>query len=95
MATSLSTDALRSESHSAARVDGKGDAVDRFEMRPIESLDAPVVTADEVKTYSKADDAAMKAMADYDGPPLVLDDETSKRLLRKIDWHIMPILFRS
>lgn len=59
----------------------------------IEHASTPVVTPDEVQKYTKADDEAMKAMAQYDGPPLVLDEATSRRLLRKIDWHIMPILY--
>jgi hypothetical protein len=52
-----------------------------------------VVSSDEVRKYTKSDDAAMKAMAEYNGPPLVLDEATSRRLLRKIDWYIMPILY--
>ncbi|MCJ1473418.1 hypothetical protein MMC13_002069, partial [Lambiella insularis] len=33
-------------------------------------------------------DEAMKAFEGYD--PIVLDEVTSKRLLRSIDWHLMP-----
>lgn len=59
----------------------------------VETAVSTVVTTDEVRKYSKSDDEAMKAMAQYEGPPLVLDEATSRRLLRKIDWHIMPILY--
>lgn len=58
----------------------------------IEHASTPAVTPDDVQKYSKSDDAAMKAMAEYKGPPLILGETTSRRLLRKIDWHIMPIL---
>lgn len=42
--------------------------------------------------YTREDDEAMKAIANYDGPPLVLDEATNRRLLRIIDWHLLPIL---
>ena len=53
---------------------------------------ADIVTADDVKTFTKQDDEAMKAIANYTGPDLVLDQATSRRLLRTIDRHLMPIL---
>jgi ACS family allantoate permease-like MFS transporter len=59
---------------------------------PMEIEDAAVVTEDTVQKYSKDDDEAMKAFARYQGPPLILDEATNKRLLRTIDWHLMPIL---
>nr|KMM65664.1 membrane transporter [Coccidioides posadasii RMSCC 3488] len=37
-------------------------------------------------------DEAMKAFTDTDGEPLVLTEETNKRLLRIIDWHLMPLM---
>ena len=51
-----------------------------------------VVTQSDVQKYTEEDDEAMKAFAEYDGPPLILDAETKKRLLRTIDWHVMPIM---
>ncbi len=36
-------------------------------------------------------DEALKAFMGYDVGELVLDEETNKRLLRKIDWNIMPV----
>lgn len=71
---------------SQAEIDTKKD------IKPMEIEDARVVTEDEVQKYSKDDDEAMAAYARYHGPPLVLDKETNKRLLRTIDWHLMPIL---
>ena len=44
-----------------------------------------------VKHANDADEA-MKAFADGDGEPLILDEATNKRLLRIIDWHLMPIM---
>lgn len=42
--------------------------------------------------HSRHVDEAMKAFADTDGEPLVLSEETNKRLLKKIDWHLIPIM---
>ncbi|MCJ1239140.1 hypothetical protein MMC14_007133 [Varicellaria rhodocarpa] len=36
-------------------------------------------------------DEAMKAFSGYEGDILVLDEATNKRLLRKIDLHLMPV----
>ena len=57
----------------------------------LEHADAHIVTG--LNNFNKSDDEAMKAMAKYDGPPLILDEATSRNILRKIDWHIMPILY--
>ncbi|KAK8183098.1 membrane transporter [Phyllosticta capitalensis] len=48
--------------------------------------------AGRILDHSHNADAAMKALAEYEGEVLELTEETNKRLLRKIDWHIMPIL---
>ena len=37
-------------------------------------------------------DEAMKAFAGHEGEILVLDEATNKKLLRKIDLHLMPVL---
>lgn len=37
-------------------------------------------------------DEAMKAMAELQGESITIDDATNKRLLRIIDWHLMPIM---
>jgi ACS family allantoate permease-like MFS transporter len=42
------------------------------------------------KGYSDAD-AAMKAFEGLDGQVLELTEEKNKELLRKIDWHLMPV----
>lgn len=51
-----------------------------------------VITNHGVEKYSQDDDEAMKAMANFDGEPLILDEETSRRLLQTIDWHLMPVM---
>lgn len=43
---------------------------------------------------SEDEDEAMAAMRAYGGPPIVMDDATNKRLLRTIDWHLMPVSYR-
>lgn len=37
-------------------------------------------------------DEAMKAFEDLHGETIELDEQTNKRLLKIIDWHIMPIM---
>lgn len=37
-------------------------------------------------------DEAMKAIGELHGETITIDEETNKRLLRRIDWHIMPIM---
>ena len=41
--------------------------------------------------HAKDADEAMKAFAGHEGEVLVLDEETNKRLLRKIDLNLMPV----
>ena len=36
-------------------------------------------------------DEAMKAFEGYEGEVLVLDESMRRKLLRKIDWHLMPV----
>ena len=45
-----------------------------------------------VLKHSHDADEAMKAVHDEEGMDLTIDEETNKRLLRKIDWTLMPIL---
>lgn len=47
---------------------------------------------DKILKHSHDADAAMKAFEGYEGQTLELSEETNKRLLRKIDLHLMPIL---
>ncbi|OAA60327.1 MFS allantoate transporter [Niveomyces insectorum RCEF 264] len=48
--------------------------------------------AEPVTKYREEDDEALKAFANLGGEPTVLDAATRKRLLRTIDWHLMPVL---
>lgn len=36
-------------------------------------------------------DEALKAFASHQGEVIELDEATNKRLLRKIDWNLMPV----
>ena len=45
-----------------------------------------------ILTHGKDADEAMKAFSGYEGEVLVLDEATNKRLLRKIDLHLMPVI---
>ena len=47
---------------------------------------------DKKATKSSHDaDAAMKVFEALDGQVLELTEEKNKELLRKIDWHLMPV----
>lgn len=45
-----------------------------------------------VLKHSHDADEAMKAFEGHDGEVLIMDEATNKRLLRKIDFNIMPLL---
>lgn len=45
----------------------------------------------EVLKHSHDADEAMKAIADREGVSLDIDEATNKRLLSKIDWHMLPV----
>lgn len=42
--------------------------------------------------HSDDADEAMKVFADLGDQPIVLTEETNKRLLKIIDWHLMPLM---
>jgi hypothetical protein len=46
---------------------------------------------EKILKHSHDADAAMKAFEGYEGQTLELSEETSRRLLRKIDLHLMPV----
>lgn len=41
--------------------------------------------------HSHDADEAMKAFAGHEGEVIHIDEETNRRLLRKIDWNLMPV----
>lgn len=45
----------------------------------------------EILKHSQDADEAMKAFAEQQGMGLEIDAATNKRLLRKIDLHLMPV----
>lgn len=46
---------------------------------------------EKIMKHSHDADAAMKAFEGMDGQVLELTPEKNKALLRKIDWHLMPV----
>lgn len=46
---------------------------------------------EKILEHSHDADAAMKAFANFQGQVLEIDEATNARLLRKIDWHLMPV----
>lgn len=47
--------------------------------------------AQKILKHSHDADAAMKAYEGIEGQAVELTEEANKRLLRKIDWHLMPV----
>lgn len=45
-----------------------------------------------LKKHAQDADEAMKAFDEMQGEAIELDEGTNKRLLRIIDWHMMPIM---
>lgn len=56
----------------------------------------PKGISEKLLKHSHDADAAMRAFEGMDGQVVELTEEKSRALLRKIDWHMMPvrILFR-
>jgi len=52
----------------------------------------PSQAAAKVLKHSHDADEAMKAFAGREGGPIVIDEATNKRLLRIIDWNLIPIM---
>ena len=51
------------------------------------------VAAEDILKHSIDADDALKAFASHQGQVIHLDEETNRRLLRKIDWNIMPVSY--
>jgi ACS family allantoate permease-like MFS transporter len=45
-----------------------------------------------LEKHSHDADEAMKAFENIEGETITIDEETNKRLLKIIDWHMMPIM---
>lgn len=60
----------------------------------IENIEQGLSGSDESTGVSSNDevDEAMKAVAWLEGQPIEIDEVTNKRLLRKIDWHLMLLM---
>lgn len=59
----------------------------------LENLEKAVSASDEGTCAPPRDaDEAMKALAGTDGQTIEIDEETNKRLLRTIDWHLIPLM---
>lgn len=53
------------------------------------SIDAKIIE------HSHDADEAMKAFMSHEGQVITIDEETNRRLLRIIDWHIIPVKLAS
>lgn len=74
--------------------DGSGD-LEKYDLSvpaQVTSIDNGAVTQETSTHTIGDDDEAMKAMAAYGGQPIHIDEATNRRLLRTIDWHLMPIM---
>jgi len=47
--------------------------------------------SEKVLAHSHDADEAMKAFMSHEGQVLELDEATNKRILRRIDWNLMPV----
>jgi len=60
---------------------------------PIADVKDGKVAASQVLKHTQDADVALEAFASYrDGSVIVIDEETNRRLLRKIDWNLMPVM---
>lgn len=74
-----------------ANVEKVVSASDRGSVAPgiVQKLDEKILK------HSHDADAAMKAFEGMDGQVIELTPEKNKALLRKIDWHLMPVSIAS
>ena len=63
------------------------------EKEPISPSITKGAPSSKILKHANDADEAMKAFQGYEGEVLVLDESTSKTLLRKIDLHLMPVGF--
>ena len=63
----------------------KGSVVDAPPPGLVQHID------DKILKHSHDADAAMRAFEGYEGQTIEISEETNRRLLRKIDWHLMPV----
>ena len=49
------------------------------------------VVPEHILKHGKDADEAMKAFEGHEGEVVTIDEATNKRLLRIIDWNIMPV----
>ncbi|KAF2115221.1 major facilitator superfamily domain-containing protein [Lophiotrema nucula] len=64
------------------------------EKEPVTEMSAEghKILQEKILKHSHDADAAMKAFENMDGQVIEISEETNKRLLRKIDLHLMPIM---
>jgi len=72
----------------------------RIELDPEVEKNIPTALADAIRSGNVADDIikhahdadeAMKAFQGHQGEVIHIDEATNKRLLRHIDWHLIPV----
>jgi hypothetical protein len=75
-------------------------SVDDIEKDTLPNYELPVteeairtgsVAPEHILKHSHDADEALKAFASYQGEVIHIDEETNRRLLRKIDWNLMPV----
>ncbi|KAF2668275.1 membrane transporter [Microthyrium microscopicum] len=59
---------------------------------PKSELEKGNLAPDQILKHSHDADAALAAFASYQGQVIEIDEATNKRLLRKIDWNLMPLM---
>ncbi|KAL1311547.1 hypothetical protein AAFC00_001667 [Neodothiora populina] len=76
--------------------DEKHGPVDDVEKNPqtdvADAIRSGSVIDKKILEHATDADEAMKAFMEADGQVLELDEETNKRILRKIDWNLMPLM---
>jgi ACS family allantoate permease-like MFS transporter len=58
---------------------------------PKAAIESGHILPEDIIKHSHDADVALKAFASYGGEVIHIDEATNKRLLRKIDWNLMPV----
>ena len=77
------------EKHSSMKTDIEKNDLNLLPNKTIEVGDAPSIV---LRHADRNDaDAALMAFKGHEGETIVMTAEMEKKLLRKIDWNIMPV----
>jgi ACS family allantoate permease-like MFS transporter len=91
----MSQDLGREESRKTSDVEKQESALSGTDI-PASDVKKHKITSGQILKHTIDPDEALGAFSSYgDGAIIEIDEATNRRLLRKIDWNLMPVMFHS